>query len=425
MPSPPVSGGGTSPGPEAVISWERALSIADVALALALLVTLAVQLARPDGLAQVDFTVFRTGWALALHDPHRLYDAQAQAQVQGVVRRTLGDFSAPGGLLAFLHPPHMALAGVGLEWLAERWGERPVFLIWAACNVALFIQLTRQMRRRLELDARGAWILTAALAGFAPVFLTFAQGQLSLLLGVAAFGLAGALAERRPVAVAGYLLLLSLKPLLLPPLLIVLAARREWRALGASAVLLALAFGTTALVLGPYSWLDYLHRAPELERLHAGGARLAMPTLGGALARLLPAAWAPGIDRFVWAAWLASAVAVTPVILARRRAAVSDDARVEIAFALALGLFASPHLYQHDLVLWLMPLVEVLARAKMNPARWRTRVRFALAWPIWAVAAQLDPRHRLPIDPALVPLVILLVWTLREVVPPRTPATET
>jgi hypothetical protein len=418
MQPPPVPGGLTSPGPEH-LSWGRVLAIVDGALAIALLAALAVQLSRPDALAQVDFTVFRTGWALALHDPHRLYDAHAQAQVQGLLRRALGDFSAPGGLLAFLHPPHMALAGIGFEWLAERWGERPVFLLWEACNVALFVQLTREMRRRLGLDARGAWILTAALAGFVPVFLTFAQGQLSLLLAVAAFGLAGALADRRPVAAAGYLLLLSLKPLLLPPLLVLLAARGERRTLAAAAVLLALAFGTTALVLGPQSWLEYLRRVPELERLHAGGARLVMPTLGGAVARLLSTAWVPTVDHLVWGAWLASTVAVAPIIMARRRAAVIDDPRLEVAFALALGLFASPHLYQHDLVLWLVPLVEVLARAQTDPLRWPTRVRFALAWPIWSVCAQIDTRHRLPVDPELVPLVILLVWTLREIVPPR------
>ncbi|MFL5306501.1 MAG: hypothetical protein ACJ8F1_14890, partial [Polyangia bacterium] len=71
--------------------------------------------------------------------------------------------------------------------------------------------------------------------------------------------------------------------------------------------------------------------------------------------------------------------------------------------------------YQHDLVIWLVPLTAALAAAKANPAVWRTRTAIALAWPAWAILAELAeqsggwPSH-LPLDLRLIPLAGCLAW---------------
>jgi hypothetical protein len=102
------------------------------------------------------------------------------------------------------------------------------------------------------------------------------------------------------------------------------------------------------------------------------------------------------------------------IAAARRRSGAVDDARGDLSLALALGLILSPHLYQHDLVLWVVPLAFVLAAARADPALWQRRVRVLLVWPVWFVFGMVerDLSRRLPVDPLLVPLLMTLAWVV-------------
>jgi hypothetical protein len=279
-------------------------------LALAMVVRLVVDWVAGTELWATDFTVFRTGWWLALHDAHRLYDPAAQAAVEDGFIRGLGGPTFVGRLLAFLHPPHMALAGCWLEWVADRWSGRASFLLWAGCNAALLARLIVLFRRHAGLERRQIIFVAVALVGFSPVFLTLAEGQLSLLFAVAAFGFIWGVADRPAegwgLGAAGCLLILSLKPPLLPPLLAVLVARREWRVLLTAAGIGAVVVLGTGAILGPGPgvWLDYARHVRSLERAFAGGLPTGMPTLRGLLARLTPDAWRGIVDAIAVWGWL-------------------------------------------------------------------------------------------------------------------------
>jgi glycosyl transferase family 87 len=403
-------------------SWERMSWAINATLAIAMAVRLVVDWVGGAELWTTDFTVFRTGWWLALHDAHRLYDPAAQAVVEDGLIRALGGPTSVGRLLAFLHPPHMALAGCWLEWVAARWNGKAAFLLWAGFNVALLARLIVLFREHARLERGQTIFVAVALAAFSPVFLTLTEGQLSLLLAVAAFNFVWAVADRRAAAAAGSLLILSFKPPLLPPLLAVLVARREWRVLAGAAGLGAVVVLGTGAILGHGVWLEYARHVRSLERAFAGGLPAGMPNLRGFLARLAPDAWRGIVDAIAVCGWLGGAAAAGLVAAASRRSAV-DDPRGDLSLALALGLLLSPHLYQHDLVLWVVPLAFVLAAARADPALWRRRVRVLLLWPIWFVVGMVerDLSWRLPIDPLLIPIVMTLVWVVRALRPVSAP----
>jgi hypothetical protein len=398
------------------LSWEGALSAVNASLAAALLIELALHF-RPGWQAETtDFTAFRTGWWLALHDPRHLYDAAAQAVVQQRFMRVAGGPGFVNGLLAFLHPPHVAVAGVWLAWLGDRGGGRLAALVWLACNVGLLAVLVRQVRGMLHLTRNETVAAAAAIVAFFPVFEALSQGQFSVLLAVAAFGLASALDQRRPWGAAGWLMVLGFKPQLFPAFAAALVARREWRALAAAAVLGATVVALTSAVLGWHVWLDWAGSVRTLERTFGGGAAAAMPTVRGALARALPHVAAARLEAIGLALWVAGAVAVLLVVRRCQSVGAPAGAPGAIGFAAAVALTTSPHLYQHDLVIWVVPLTVVLAAVRAPAEIWRRRARLALAWPVWAVLVEIADQtdawpSRLPIDLRLIPLAIVLAWS--------------
>jgi hypothetical protein len=388
--------------------------VLNAVLALGLAFHLARELASPREMAVTDFTVFRTGWTLILEGRAReLYDDEAQRAVQAALLREAGTGGFDGGMMAFLHPPHAALAGSALGWIARRWGGPAAFWLWTAMSVTLLAHLARLVRDEWGGGRADAAVVAVTLAAFYPTLETLQQGQVSALLAVAAFGCALAVRRRRVVATALWLLVLSIKPQTVPPMLIFLLARGRWRVLGAAAVGALACALVTAAVLGPSVWRDYLTHLPALERHFATGTPEYMPTVRGLLARLL----GPGatVDAASVVAWLV-ALATVGVVAFRSRA---GDDRAPLALALALGALTSPHLFPQDLLLWVAPVALLLSLAHdEGPEVFRRRAQIVLAWPLWfALARAVDvrptPPPRLPVNPLLVPLVITAAWAAR------------
>ncbi len=317
------------------------------------------------------------------------------------------------GLLAFLHPPHLALAGIGLAWLGDHTSGRTVVFVWLAFNLGLVALLVAQIRRQLALNRDQTLSAAAAVLAFYPLFDTLSQGQFSVLLAVAAMGLAGALDARRPWRAAAWMLVLSCKPQLFPAVALAVVARRDWRALGAAAVVGASAAGLTAAVLGPHVWGTWASAVRSLERAYGGGAVTVMPTIRGFLARTVPSLVGPRLEALGLLVWIAGMVTVLVVLMRDARAGGQGDGRRMVAFALAVALVTSPHLYDHDVLVWVVPATLVLALARGQEA-WRRRARLAMAWPAWAMLGQVTDHSdswppRLPLDPRLVAIAVALV----------------
>ena len=392
----------------------------NAAVAVGLAFHLIRELFSPRELASTDFTVFRTGWSLIMHGRAReLYDASAQAAAQTALLNQVGSHGFQEGMMAFLHPPHAALAGCVFGWIAQRFGLSLAFWIWTAGSLALLVYLVRLVRDELGGGPRVTALVAVTLAAFYPVLETLQEGQVSALLAVAALALAISLREGRTFSAACWLLALSIKPQTLPSLLVVLAVRRERRVLLVAAALGAGVFLLTALVLGGDVWWHYAASLPGLERFFGVGTPDHMPTVRGLLTRLFGrgSQYREAIDLLTLLAWVAAIVgAGFAAALSRPR----RDGRAPLAFALAAGALASPHLFPQDVLLWVAPVTLVLSLSREEGEDvWRRRARMVLSWPLWFVMARaLDirdtPQTHLPIDLMIIPLAIATVWAARE-----------
>jgi len=103
------------------------------------------------------------------------------------------------------------------------------------------------------------------------VFCAIKQGQTSILLALAVLGLYRAGQSDRRWAGGMWLLVLTIKPQLVPMLVVYLAARRRWRILWCGGALIAVSIAVTAIVLGPSVWLDYVRSVRPLEQFWGTG----------------------------------------------------------------------------------------------------------------------------------------------------------
>jgi hypothetical protein len=357
----------------------RALIAIYIGLAAGFALAFVRILTVPGAVMATDFTVFWTAWSLILHGPASvLYSATAQLATQQVL---LGGDHFEGGLMAFVNPPHVALAGVPLGWLADHAGERAAFVAWTAVNLALLATLDRYLRNEWDATPRDRWVLSSALVAFYPVFCAFGNAQTSILLALAVLGLYRAVEQSRALAAAGWLVVISIKPQLLPMLVIYLIARRCWRAIAWSAIMFAAVAVLTAAVLGPSIWFQYLVQLPHLERFWGTGTPEYMLNVRGILTRIMGTGAQDSIDAIAYAVWV-SAMLLVAILLVHRRVERTHDARSAYAFVVAVGLLSNPHLFIQDAVIWTVPLVLHTAALRDGSRDWRLFAQFALAWPV-------------------------------------------
>lgn len=370
---------------------KRAFIAANAGIAFGYAIVLVRNLATPDILAATDFSVFWSAWHMILHGHAAgLYDEAAQRATQRLV---LDGGYFEGGLMAFLNPPHFALATVAFGWLADRTGEQPAFAAWTAVNLALLVALVRMLWKEWGADTRQhRWMLAVAILAFYPVFGSIKNGQLSLVLALAVLGVYRAAKSGRDWLAGGWLTVLTIKPQLVPVVAIYLAARRCWRVLAAAAALGAGVMAATTIALGANVWIEYLRHVHYLERFWGSGTPEYMLNLRGALLRIVGLDHQASIERIAFGVWLA-AMALIALVLWRSRIHESDDTRPAYAFAIALGLLTNPHLFIHDTVIWSVPLLLCAASMRDAGAAWGPFAIFALAWPaIFLVAGRMDIR---------------------------------
>jgi hypothetical protein len=334
-------------------------------------------LSDPHRMVGTDFTAFYTGWYLILDGRGAaLYDVAAQRAAQQAI---MGTYSFPGGLLAFLHPPPAAVAGIPLGFVALRFGQAAAFWCWTAVNLVLLGDLVRQLGRLVvpEPGERRVLFMISVLA-FYPVFLTLWEGQLALLLAVALLRLALATRAGRHAAAAAWLLVLCIKPYLLPIPLALLVAFRRYRTLALAAGFAAIAAAVTAMILGPRIFGSYFRALGDLQAHLGNGTPAGMVNMRGLIVRLGGGGGGPGSALGALAPGLLAAVALA--VFWRRR----GEARLTEAFASAsaVAIWLSPHLFMHDLALWVVPLSLAAITFPAGSAARARFARFALAWPL-------------------------------------------
>jgi hypothetical protein len=336
--------------------------------------------ATPSSLEACDFSVFWTAWNIILHGPvSGLYDATIQRLAQ---QRLLDGGYFEGGLMAFVNPPHAALASVPVGWLAERFGRQAAFIIWACGNIAVLALFVRAVCDEWgSTTRRQRLVIASAVAGFYPVFCAFKNGQTSILLALAILGVYRAANANRAWVGAAWIAALSIKPQLVPMVFLYLAARRNWRLVGCAAVVLLAIVSATAVVLGPRVWVDYLTKIHGLELYWGTGTPVYMMNLRGVLTRVFGLSAQSTIDAFCYAIWV-SAMGMVGLVMVVRRVHEADDPRPAFAFAIAIALLSNPHLFIHDTIIWTIPLLLFTAARRDAGLAWEGFAGFALLWPV-------------------------------------------
>ena len=247
-------------------------------------VTFAGRLRWPNAVASTDFSSYVTGWWMVLHGQARLlYDQAAQTAAQRVV---MGGAPFDEGLMAFLYPPYVAVAGVPLGLAADRFGEPAAYVIWTLANLAFAARLAWLCADELAPSgARACWSGCGSWRS-SPCSAPWPSASSRCRwrsLRSSCFAPCGPAA---PTKAALWLAVLAIKPQLLPAIVIWLVARRAWpvlrRGVAAGAVLAVVPL----IALGPHVWADYFRHVHTLERFFAPGLPLNMVNVRGLLLRV-------------------------------------------------------------------------------------------------------------------------------------------
>lgn len=395
----------------------RALLACYIGLAAGLAAATLRTVLSPTGVVATDFSVFATGWWMILHGQgSALYDANSQAAAQTVVMRGM---HFEGGLLAFLNPPHAAVAGLPFGWVVERVGVGMAFVLSIAINIGLLFVLDRGLKQTLGIRGAARPLMTAGLLAFYPVFEVIKLGQVSLLLAVAILGLYRGVNASRHVVAGGWLLVLSIKPQLLLPIAVFLICRGCYRVLVWSAMLALVAVVITSIVLGPSIWLEYVRHIGQLEQFFGTGTADYMLNVRGALLRLAPGV-SPHAIRIAAFALTLAASGCLATFFWLGQVHKDEDGRLAYALAVAVALLFSPHLFAQDTVIWAVPLSFVVCSAFGAAPRRLSATVFILLAPIMFTLAHFTgsttaaSQSRLSFDLPFAILAIATVVTIRE-----------
>jgi hypothetical protein len=305
------------------------------------------------------------------------------------------------------HPPTVGLLALPLGYLSYPVAVRTWFVFEMVCLVAVVILLISGAR--LPFRVRIAPVLALALVAWAPITLELGLGQLMLPL---LLGLAGAqLALLRGRSVLGGALLaitLLIKPIAWP-WLIVLAWRRDFRALAATAGVALFGGIATVIAIGVDSTSNYFFHVLPL--MSAGFFReptnMSLWTVAPRLGLAMPNAT------------LAVVVLLAATWIALRRRRLGDA----LGLATVASLLTSPIMWYFYLTLALLPLGQVVAAITRRGLRASEIAAAVCVFVLLSVSqeqliqfARAGAGAGILMEPALglILLGILLAWLTRE-----------
>jgi Glycosyltransferase family 87 len=324
-----------------------------------------------------DFTIFYTaGEMLRQGMGHQLYDAKIQLEVQ---RNFVGQIPSRNGPLPYNHPPFEALIFLPLTLLPYRLA----FIAWGLLNLAALFGVALLLRQPGRmLSGVAPWAFVVACLAFFPVFMSFVQGQDSvLLLLLCALGFRALRRDADTLAGCWFALGTFKFQLMIPLVLLMVIWNRRRVAASFAAVSILLVLVSAGLV----GWEGLVHYPAYVLQVAKS------PSMGGVPAELMPNL------RGVLLGWpfFNSATAGTLVALfasalvlilaaARGRAAFHGDLNLQFSLAIVVAELTGWHTNVHDLSLLVLPLALIAdycveARAR-DPKR-----KFALVLPVLPV----------------------------------------
>lgn len=309
------------------------------------------------------------------------------------------------------YPPSSFFLTLAAERLAPKLGLQPFRLLdlvgWLGCWTVIFA--AGWLFRRAHEEASGgespgalvnALVLVVALL-FYPILRGFWIGQIqSVITACTALALALWFAGRRPGAGA----LLGFAALLKPHyalILLFVAWRRQYRAVAAGGLVLAVGSLAGALVFGWRNYVDYLHALQLLAQ--RGESYFANFSINGLLSRIdglydplhNNADWSFKFPPYVpWVYWgtVASSLVLLALVFLRRRPDARPAAQAADLGVAILGVtMASPIAWEHHYGVLAPILALAAACAWVEPETQRRRrlgLLLALAWALSATFLQ-------------------------------------
>lgn len=300
-----------------------------------------------------DWTAFwSAGWTAGtgqLLNPHRHADWQHAHHLDMTPFVYL-----PGTAWAFLPFRHVSIpAGYAINAALMF-----ALLVWAGVIAARVYALPK-------------WFSVLAVLAWAPAIAGVATGQISPLGLLLTLAFIAALTRGSPFGAGLAAGALLYKPPYAIPLLVLLLARREWRALAVSAVCAALWYAlSVAATAGDFSWPAHYvatlqsYFAPDFA--YNGAKAVSIPGL-------LLRAHAP-----VWlAAGAGAAILVAGAVLTARRPVLEAASIMPL-----VGLLANPHTWPYDVVLALPALFFLMTHAPPDRRMWIVYGSYIIA-PLW------------------------------------------
>jgi Glycosyltransferase family 87 len=407
----------STPSSHALTLPLRALSIAQFVIAasfasLWLLMSKAVQ-------RTTDFPAFLAGWNLLAHGhAHQLYDLDAQKLVQ---QKLIGG-SFANGVLPFVNPPYVATLFGALGRLSLSTG----YWVWAAMNVVLLFVLFSLLRKIVSLDTiqwrrYALWALAAT-----PVWSALMGGTFSLWVCVGVAGFVLAMQEEREFFAGIWLGLVAFKPQYLPAILVLLVARRSWRALGSFAasvsVLLAVSLPWVG-VDGYRKFFSLLASFTNQGAKYSAHSEL-MWNVRGLLTRLIERGSLSAANSDAWLtlkhdaltsriSMAIFAIGLVAVFFARK-----FHLRSHLALTICVMVILSPHGHIHDTILMLVAVAIAWSIAVQSGTMTnRTQTLLALSTLSLAVAyiSSRDPLSLLGLATYIA--LARWIWTRRNDAP--------
>lgn len=337
----------------------------------------------PEGLVRkTDFVATLTG-ALEIRGGNgaSLYNLDVQRVAQNQVMAPymrLGE----GKMLPYNHMPFEALLVTPLMSLPYPL----IFGLWTLLMVIAIGMSLWLLNRALPIDRRLLVLVVLALCSYQPLWRSLMLGQNSPLVLLGLCGAYTGLKHDRPVWAGLALLLVALKPQLLPVVLLLLLLQGRWKTLGAFAASLTALVVAVMPILGVAWPLDYAKLLLGVANWQDTGAidpgimhnwrGLATDLFGG---------WLPGlvtpffllmsllsVALVAWAWWRSRGQSAQETGASGKPAGYSP--RYDLLWALCgiVAVVTSLHLNPHDLTLLIFPAWVVAAYA--TSGRWNKRI---------------------------------------------------
>ena len=345
---------------------------------------------------ETDFPAIYAGARLVWENPTALYDLKQQALFEKAVDPPLDDST-----LAFAYPPITALLLMPLGWTSF---AGAYLLMSLVSGVALLVSL-RLLRESLQLNKQQfRWLKLTTVCNFG-VHVTFVLGQTSLIILLIFSLLVAAAYQRDSIRSGIWSGALFLKPQLLAVPMLVLAARRLWRAMCLGLLVIGISAAISAFLVGEKGIADYIQIANRFSSTQSnlGTNPRDMHNLRALALFVFQAPFAT----YFWAVLSGLVLAVTALFNFRLPQNESIRSTQWVVNLLAV-LLLSPHLHAHDLSL----LVIVSALVLKNCENYESWISISVLLVLLAVGLfPLFPRiFEIHWPPPVLPMVFLAAF---------------